>query len=156
LSCLVQCPQLQLRSVPSLQLTLRGQARSTDYPVHKISHKVCIHIILQKSVHAVQKSCIEADLFMLNLYPEGGHQPYEDHYGQKPGQLFVLGKLRPNGQLGSPAAADILPFGQKLPGTSSGESPLPFTFIFSRCYTYFIIQYSSRLSSRAGPDLAEW
>ncbi len=27
---------------------------------------------------------------------------------------------------------------------------------FSRCYTYFIIQYSSWLSSRAGPDLVEW
>jgi hypothetical protein len=26
-------------------------------------------------------------------------------------------------------------------------------YIFSRFYTYFIIQYSSRLSSRAGPDL---
>jgi hypothetical protein len=32
-----------------------------------------------------------------------------------------------------------------------------FSFIFfSRFYTYCIIQYSSRLSSRAGPDLAEW
>ncbi len=31
-----------------------------------------------------------------------------------------------------------------------------FSFIFfSGFYTYFIIQYSSRLSSRAGPDLAE-
>jgi hypothetical protein len=31
-----------------------------------------------------------------------------------------------------------------------------FSFIFfSRFYTYFIIQYSSRLSSRAGPELAE-
>jgi hypothetical protein len=31
-----------------------------------------------------------------------------------------------------------------------------FLYIFSRFYTYFIIKYSTRLSSRAGPNLAEW
>jgi hypothetical protein len=30
-----------------------------------------------------------------------------------------------------------------------------YIYFSSRFYTYFIIQYSSRLSSRAGPDLAE-
>jgi hypothetical protein len=41
-------------------------------------------------------------------------------------------------------------------GWGLGWTPF-FSFIFlSRFYTYFIIQYSSRLSSRAGPDLNEW
>jgi hypothetical protein len=43
----------------------------------------------------------------------------------------------------------------RLPMIPRGSTVFSFIF-FSRFYTYFIIQYSSWLSSRAGPDLAEW
>jgi hypothetical protein len=63
-----------------------------------------------------------------------------------------MGGYRPEAQKPSAKAKKVHFF----PALVEIKSMPLYRIFFSRFYTYFIIQYSSRLSSRDGPNLAEW